>query len=134
MKKQARERERERERDRKTREKRRKGSRPILEILRAALLRSVRGQHDRKNGFYEGSAQGKWNSSERSTASRLSCFLPAYLSHLLRLKAFLNASFYRVYSSFWNLTLFSLHARLVFAQDGLLLIKSYFFLSSFRMG
>ena len=66
--------------------------------------------------------------------SRLSCFLPAYFSHLLRIKSFLNALFYRVYSFFWNLTPFSLPARPVSALDGLHLIKFCTFLSPFRMG
>ena len=47
---------------------------------------------------------------------------PAYQS-------FLNASFYPVYSSFWNLIPFSLPARAVSALDGLLLIKFFIFLS-----
>ena len=49
-------------------------------------------------------------------------------------RLFLNASFYPVYSSFWNLIAFSLPARLVSALDGLHLIKFCTFLSSFRMG
>ena len=67
-------------------------------------------------------------------ASRLSCFLQAYLSHLLRIKAFLNALFYPVFSSFWNLTPFSLPARPVSALVGLHSIKFCTFLSPFRMG
>ena len=47
---------------------------------------------------------------------------------------FLNALFYRVYSSFWNLIPFCLPARPVSALDGLLWIKFCFFLSPFRMG
>ena len=46
----------------------------------------------------------------------------------------MNASFYPVYSSFWNLIPFSLPARPVSALDGLLLIKFCTFLSPFRMG
>ena len=46
----------------------------------------------------------------------------------------LNASFYPVYSSFWNLIPFSLSARPVSALDGLHLIKFCTFLSPFRMG
>ena len=60
-----------------------------------------------------------------------SCFLslspPAYQSCL-------NALFYPVYSSFWNLIPFSLPARPVSALDGLHSIKFYIFLSPFRMG
>ena len=48
-------------------------------------------------------------------------------------QSFLNASFYRVYSSFWSLIPFCFHARPVFALDGLLLVIFYFFLSPFRM-
>ena len=46
----------------------------------------------------------------------------------------MNASFYPVYFSFWNLISFSLPARPVFALDGLLSIKFCFFLSLFQMG
>ena len=46
----------------------------------------------------------------------------------------LNASFYPVYSSFWNLIPFSLTVRPVSALDGLHSIKFCFFLSPFRMG
>ena len=46
----------------------------------------------------------------------------------------LNASFYPVFSSFWNLILFSLPARPVSALDGLHSIKFCTFLSPFRMG
>ena len=46
----------------------------------------------------------------------------------------LNALFYLVYSSFWNLIPFSLTARPVSTLDGLHLIKFCSFLSSFRMG
>ena len=46
----------------------------------------------------------------------------------------LNASFYPVYSSFWNLISFSLPVRPVSALDGLHLIKFCTFLSPFRMG
>ena len=66
-------------------------------------------------------------------ASRLSCFLPAYLSYLLRPKAFLNALFYRIYSSSWSLIPFSLSDRQVSALDGLLWIKFCSFLSPFQM-
>ena len=52
---------------------------------------------------------------------------PAYQSCL-------NASFYPVFSSFWNLIPFSLPARLVSALDGLHSIKFCIFLSPFRMG
>ena len=46
----------------------------------------------------------------------------------------LNASFYPVYSSFWNLIPFSLPARPVSALVGLHLIKFCTFLSPFWMG
>ena len=46
----------------------------------------------------------------------------------------MNASFYPVYSSFWNLIPFSLPARPVSALDGLHSIKFCTFLSPFRMG
>ena len=46
----------------------------------------------------------------------------------------LNASFYPVFSSFWNLIPFFLPARPVSALDGLHLIKFCTFLSQFRMG
>ena len=46
----------------------------------------------------------------------------------------MNASFYPVYSSFWNLIPFSLPVRPVSALDGLHLIKFCTFLSPFRMG
>ena len=46
----------------------------------------------------------------------------------------LNASFYPVYSSFWNLIPFSLPIRPVSALDGLHLIKFCTFLTPFRMG
>ena len=75
-----------------------------------------------------------YSHTQDGKASRLSCFLPAYLSHLLRIKSFLNASFYLVYSSFWNLIPFSLPARPVSAVDGLHSIKFCSFLSPFRMG
>ena len=58
---------------------------------------------------------------------RLSLSPPAYQS-------FLNASFYPVYSSFWNLTPFFLPARPVSALDGLHSIKFCTSLSPFRMG
>ena len=60
-------------------------------------------------------------------AINLSLSPPAYQSCL-------NASFYPVFSSFWNLIPFSLPARLVRALDGLHLIKFCSFLSLFRMG
>ena len=70
----------------------------------------------------------KWESlSTLLLPSGLSLSPPAYQSCL-------NASFYRVYSSFWNLIPFSLHAILVSAMDGLLWIKFFLFLSPFRMG
>ena len=46
----------------------------------------------------------------------------------------MNALFYSVYSSFWNLIPFSLPARPVSALDGLHLIKFCSFLSLFRIG
>ena len=46
----------------------------------------------------------------------------------------MNASFYPVYSSFWNLIPSSLPARPVSALDGLHLIKFCTFLGPFRMG
>ena len=58
--------------------------------------------------------------------SGLSLSLPASQS-------FLNASFYPVYSSFWNLIPFSFPARLVSALDSLHLIKFCSFLSPFQM-
>ena len=58
---------------------------------------------------------------------RLSLSPPAYQSCL-------NASFYTVYSSFWNLIPFSFPARPVSALDGLHSIKICTFLSPFRMG
>ena len=60
-------------------------------------------------------------------ASRLSCFLLAYLS-LPAYQSFLNTSFYPIYSFFCNLIPFSLPARPVSALDGLLQIK-FFYLS-----
>ena len=48
-------------------------------------------------------------------------------------QSFLKASYYLVYSSFWNLIPFFLSARPVSALNGLLYIKSCIFLSSFRM-
>ena len=45
-----------------------------------------------------------------------------------------NASFYPVFSSFWNLIPFSLPVRPVSALDGVHLIKFCTFLSPFRMG
>ena len=59
--------------------------------------------------------------------SGLSLSPPAYQSCL-------NASFYPVYSSFWNLIPFSLPARPVSALFGLHSIKFFIFLSPFRMG
>ena len=49
-------------------------------------------------------------------------------------QSFLNASFYPVHSSFWNLIPFSLPDRPVSALDGLHSIKFCSFLSQFRMG
>ena len=46
----------------------------------------------------------------------------------------MNASFYPVYSSFWNLIPFSLPARPISALDGLHSIKFFIFLSPFWMG
>ena len=48
-------------------------------------------------------------------------------------QSFLNASFYLVYSSFWNLIPFSLPATPVSSLYGLLLIKLFACLSPFRM-
>ena len=45
----------------------------------------------------------------------------------------LNASFYLVYYSFWNLTPFTFPAKPVTALDSLFSIKFCFFLSPFRM-
>ena len=59
--------------------------------------------------------------------SGLSLSPPAYQS-------FLNASYYPVFSFFWNLIPFFLPARPVSALDGLHLIKFCTFLSPFRMG
>ena len=60
-------------------------------------------------------------------SSGLSLSPPAYQSCL-------NASYFPVYSFFWNLILFSLPARPVSALDGLHSIKFCTFLSPFRMG
>ena len=49
-------------------------------------------------------------------------------------QSFLNASFYPVYSSFWNLIPFSLFTRPIFELVGLHSIKFCSFLSPFRMG
>ena len=59
--------------------------------------------------------------------SGLSLSPPAYQSCF-------NASFYPIYSSFWNLIPFFLPAKTVSALDGLHLIKICTFLSPFRMG
>ena len=70
----------------------------------------------------------RWeNLSTLLLPSGLSLSPPTYQS-------FLNASFYPVFSSFWNLIPFSLPASPVFALDGLHLIKFCTFLSPFRMG
>ena len=70
----------------------------------------------------------RWESlSTLLLPSGLSLSPPAYQSCL-------NASFYPVYSSFWNLIPFSLPVRPVSALDGLHLIKFCSFLSPFRMG
>ena len=70
----------------------------------------------------------RWESlSTLLLPSGLSLSPPAYQSCL-------NASFYYVYSSFWNMIPFSLPARPVSALDGLHLIKFCTFLSPFRMG
>ena len=71
--------------------------------------------------------------SQNGKTSLLSCFVPAYLS-LSASQSFLNASFYLVYSSFWNLIPFSLPAWPVSALGDLLSIKILIFLSPFRMG
>ena len=69
----------------------------------------------------------RWESlSTLLLPSGLSLSPPAYQS-------FLNASFYPVYSSFWNLIPFSFPARPVSALDGLLSIKFCSFLSLFWM-
>ena len=70
----------------------------------------------------------RWESlSTLLLPSCLSLSPPAYQS-------FLKASFYRVYSSFWNLISFSRPARPVSALVGLHLIKFCTFLSPFWMG
>ena len=70
----------------------------------------------------------RWESlSTHLLPSGLSLSPPAYQSCL-------NASFYPVYSSFWNLIPFSLPVRPVSALDGLLSIKFFTFVSPFRMG
>ena len=70
----------------------------------------------------------RWESpSTLLLPSGLSLLPPTYQSCL-------NASFYPVFSSFWNLIPFSLPARPVTALDGLHLIKFCTFLSPFRMG
>ena len=70
----------------------------------------------------------RWKSlSTLLLPSGLSLSPPTYQSCL-------NASYYPVYSSFWNLIPFSLAARPVSAPVGLLLIKFFIFLSPFRMG
>ena len=61
--------------------------------------------------------------------------LPSSLSlSPLASQSFLNASFYPVFSSFWNLIPFFLPARPFSALDGLHLSKFSFLLSPFRMG
>ena len=71
----------------------------------------------------------RWESlSTLLLPSGLSLSPPAY-------QRFLNASFYPVFSSFWNLIpSLSLPARPVSALDGLHLIEFYIFLSPFWMG
>ena len=70
----------------------------------------------------------RWeNLSTLLLPSGLSLSPPAYQS-------FLNASYYPVFSFFWNLIPFFLPARPVSALDGLHLIKFCTFLSPFRMG
>ena len=74
------------------------------------------------------SSSTRWeNISTLLLPSGLSLSPPAYQSCL-------NASFYPVYSSFWNLIPFSLPARPVSALDSLHLIKFCSFLSPSRMG
>ena len=70
----------------------------------------------------------RWeNLSTLLLPSDLSLSPPAYQS-------FLNASYFPVFSFFWNLIPFFLPARPVSALDGLHLIKFCTFLSPFRMG
>ena len=70
----------------------------------------------------------RWESlSTLLLPSGLSLSPPAYQSSL-------NASFYRIYTSFWSLIPFSFPARPVSALDGLLLIKFFIFLSLSRIG
>ena len=71
--------------------------------------------------------------SQDGKTSRLSCFLPAYLSPPVY-QSCLNALFYLVYPSFWNLISFPLPARPVSAMDVLHSIKFCSFLSPFWMG
>ena len=47
-----------------------KNSRPILERLSAALLRSFRGQHGKKNNYYEESARDNWDPRENQSPFR----------------------------------------------------------------
>ena len=70
--------------------------------------------------------------SQVGKVSRLSCFLPAYLPHFLRLKTF-RTHFSIASIRFGFLTPFSLPARPVSVLDDLLLIKFCSFLSPFRM-
>ena len=70
----------------------------------------------------------RWESlSTLLLPSGLSLSAPAYQNCL-------NASFYPVYFSFWNLIPFSLPVRPVSALDGLHSIKFFTFLSPFRLG
>ena len=77
-----------------------------------------------------------WNTSSIIPIHKMESLSTLLLSSSLSLsphayESFLNASFYPVYSSFWNLILFSLPARSVSALDGLHLIKFCTFLSPF---
>ena len=61
----------------------------------------------------------RYSHSEDGKASRLSCFLPANLSHLPpAYQSFLNASFYLVYFCSWNLIPYSFPARPVSGGGG----------------
>ena len=52
------------ERNEKTGKRKAGEDRPILNRLRATLLRSFRGLHGKKNGLCEGSARGNWDPQE----------------------------------------------------------------------
>ena len=76
-----------------------------------------------------------YSHTQDGKASRLSCFLPAYLSLSAPVsQSLFNASFYLVFSSFWNLIPFFLPARPVSTLDGLHSIKFCTFSQSISNG